>query len=148
MTIIKWDPYLPITAKIHNKGEFFSYFLSLIVSSCWLMLPFDVWPSFPVTTNTTNINNVKASLCWFWQDNRTYDRTFSDCNFFRSFSAVFNCHSLFNKAAYLAALRRLCSPFASRDTDSEQSKTKIYEKNHLLLWISAVIGRYGPHLLT
>ena len=54
---------------------------------------------------------------------------------------VFNCHSLFNEAAYLAALRRLRSPFAVRDADSKQSKTKIYEKTHLLLRISAVIGR-------
>ena len=30
------------------KGEFFHIFLSLIVSSSRWMLPFDVWPSFPV----------------------------------------------------------------------------------------------------
>ena len=65
---------------------------------------------------------------------------------------VINCRSLFNEASYLAALRRLRSPFAIRDADSKQSKTKIYdkqkyEKNHLLLRISAVIGRYGPHLM-
>ena len=60
---------------------------------------------------------------------------------------VFNCRSLFNEAAYLAALRRLRSPFAIRDADSKQSKTKIYEKSHLLLRILAVIGRYGPHLM-
>ena len=65
-----------------------------------------------------------------------------------AFSVVFNCRSLFNEAAYLAALRRFRSPFAIRDADSKQSKTKIYEKNHLLLQISAVIGRYGPHLMT
>ena len=59
---------------------------------------------------------------------------------------VFNCRSLFNEAAYLAALRRLRSPFAIRDADSKQSKTKIYEKSHLLLRILAVIGRFGPHL--
>ena len=41
---------------------------------------------------------------------------------------VFNCRSLFNEAAYLAALRRLRSPFAIRDVDSKQSKTKIDEK--------------------
>ena len=39
--------------------------------------------------------------------------------FFRSFSAVFNCRSLFNEAAYLAALRPLRSPFAIRDADSK-----------------------------
>ena len=62
---------------------------------------------------------------------------------------VFNCRRLFNEAAYLAALRRLRSPFAIRDSDSKQSKTKIYDekKNHLWLRISAVIGRYGPHLM-
>ena len=60
---------------------------------------------------------------------------------------VFNCRGLFNEAAYLAALRRLHSPFAIHDADSKQSKTKIYETNHLLLLISAVIGRYGPHLM-
>ena len=63
---------------------------------------------------------------------------------------VFNCRSLFNEAAYLAALRRLRSAFAIRDANSKQSnsKTKIYdEKTHLLLRISAVFGRYGPHLM-
>ena len=66
---------------------------------------------------------------------------------FRSFFAVFNCRSLFNEAAYLAALRRLRSPFAIRDTDSKQLMTKMYEKTHLLLRISPVIGRYGPNLM-
>ena len=67
--------------------------------------------------------------------------------FFRTFSVVFNCRSLFNEAAYLAALRQLRSPFAIRDANSKQSKTKIYVKTHLLLRISAVFGRYGPHLM-
>jgi len=44
------------------------------------------------------------------------------------FPCVFNCRSLFNEAAYLAALRRPRSPFAICDTDSKQSETKIYEK--------------------
>ena len=60
---------------------------------------------------------------------------------------VFNCRSLFNEAAYLAALRWLRYPFAIRDANSKQSKTKIYEKTYLLLRISAVTGRYGPHLM-
>ena len=60
---------------------------------------------------------------------------------------VFNCRTLFNEAAYLAALRRLHLPVAIHDADSKQSKTKKYEKTHLLLWISAVIGTYGPHLM-
>ena len=32
-------------------------------------------------------------------------------------------------------------------TDKADKIMKIYEKNHLLLRISAVIGRYGPHLM-
>ena len=51
ITIIKWDPYLPITAKIHNKRWVFSIYFclwsSVRVSSS--VLPFDVRPSFPVT---------------------------------------------------------------------------------------------------
>ena len=65
----------------------------------------------------------------------------------RSFSMVFNCCSLFNEAAYLAELRWLRSPFAIRDADPKQSKTKIYEENYLLLRISAVFGRSGPQLM-
>ena len=59
------------------------------------------------------------------------------------------CRSLFKEATYLAALRRLRSPFANaiHDANSKQSKTKIYEKNHPLLRISAVMGRYRPHLM-
>ena len=63
---------------------------------------------------------------------------------------VFNCRSLFNEAAHLVAPRRLRSPFAIHDADSKQSKTKIYEKQNkiiIFLRISAVIGRYGPHLM-
>ena len=54
---------------------------------------------------------------------------------------VFNCRSLFNEAAYLAALRRLRSPFAIRDADLKQSKTKIYEKKYFWLRISDVIAQ-------
>jgi len=50
--------------------------------------------------------------------------------FFRTFSVVFNCRGLFKEAAYLAALRRLRSPFAINDTNSKQSKTKIYENKN------------------
>ena len=109
--------------KSATKVDFFLHiFLSLIVSSGLRMLPFDVWPSFPVTTWT-------LPWCRFWQDNHTHNSTFSDCNFFsRTFSRVFNCRSLFNEAACLAALRRLRSPFAIHDANSKQSKTKIYEK--------------------
>ena len=127
--------------KSTTKGDFFHIFLFLIFSSSWRMVPFDVLPSFLVTTWT-------LPSCQFWQDNRTHNWMFSDCIFFPgTFSMFFNCHrrSLFNEAAYLAALRQLCSPFAIRDADSKQSKTKIYDKNHLLLWILAVISRYGSH---
>ena len=126
-----------------QKVNFVHIFLSLIISSSRLMLPFDVWPSFPVTMWTglpyadfgkTVVLTTECSPCV--------------AIFFRSFSAVFNCRSLFNEAAYLAALRRLRSPFAIRDAYSKQSKTKIYEKKiTFLLQISAVFGRYGPHLM-
>ena len=33
------------------------------------------------------------------------------------------------------------------DADSKRSKTKIYDKTHLLLRILAVIGRYGSNLM-
>ena len=75
------------------------------------------------------------------------NRRVHDKYFFRTFSVVFNCRSLCKEAAYLAALRRVRSPFAIHDADSKQSKTKIYEKTHLLWRILAVIGRYGPHLM-
>ena len=65
--------------------------------------------------------------------------------FFHTFSVFFNCCGLFNEAAYLAALRRLRVPFAIHDTMIKDKN--IYEKNHLLLRISTVIGRYGPHLM-
>ena len=49
--IIKWGPYLLITAKIRNRRQvFFPPYMCIFVfvlSRC--MLPFDVWPSFPVT---------------------------------------------------------------------------------------------------
>ena len=68
----------------------------------------------------------------------------------RTFSVVFNCCSLFNEAADLAALRRLRSLFAIRDANSKQSKTKniLKKKKKKLLRISAVLGRYGPYLMT
>ena len=58
---------------------------------------------------------------------------------------VFNCRSLLNAAADLAALRQLRSPFAIRDANSEQRQK--YMKNLLLLWTSARISRYGPRLM-
>ena len=61
---------------------------------------------------------------------------------------VFNCLSLFNEAAYLAALRRLRSPFAISDAQTrtnQRQKYMILKIFYLLLRISAVTGRYGPH---
>ena len=115
-------------------------FMSLIVSSSRLMLPFDVWPSFPVTTWTLPYADFGKIIVLTM--NVLILQFFSS-----SFSAVFNCRSLFNEAAYLAALRRLRSPSAIRDADSKQSKTKIYEENYLLLRISTVFGRFGPHVM-
>ena len=103
------------------------------------MLPFDVWPSFPVNASFVPI-----------LARQSYSRlnVLSRLHFFRSFSAVFNCRSWFNEAAYLAALRRLRSPFAIRDWRRlETIKDENIWNNHLLLRISAVIGRCGPHLM-
>ena len=66
-------------------------FLSLIVLSP-RMLPFDIWPSFPVITWT-------LPKCQCWQGNCTHDSTFSDCIIFFSihFTWDFNCHTLFTR---------------------------------------------------
>ena len=121
ITIIKWDPYLPITAKIRNKRWVFSYiFLSLIVSSSRRMLSFDVWPSFPVTTWTLPYISADFGKTIILTTQR------SQIAFFPvHFRWFFNCLSLFNEAAYLAALCRLRSQFAISDANSKQSRTKI-----------------------
>ena len=127
-----------------QKVTFVHIFLSLIISSSRLLLPFDVWPSFPVTMWTLPYADFGKTIAI------TTERShwIAIIIFFHSFTAVFNCRSLFSEAAYLAALRRLRSPFAIRDAYSKQSKTKIYEKKiTFLLQISAVIGRCGPHLM-
>ena len=49
--IITFIKCLPITAKIRNKRWFFSY-IFVFVSLSRRMLPFDIWPNFPVTTWT------------------------------------------------------------------------------------------------
>ena len=118
-------------SKSATKGEFLFLFVSLIVSSSRLMLPFDVWPSFPVTTWTLPYADFGKIIVLLTEHSQIA---------FHSFSVVLNCRSLFSEAAYLAALHQLRSPFAIREADSKQSKTKIYEENHLLLQISAVIG--------
>ena len=93
------------------------------------MLPFDVWPSFPVTMWTLPYADFGKTIL-LTTERSHWIAIFSP----HPFTAVFNFRSLFNEAAYLAALRRLRSPFAIRDADSKQSKTKIYdEKNHLFV---------------
>ena len=72
--------------------------------------------------------------------------------FFRTFSVVFNCRSLFNEAAYLtrAALLRLSGfvrHLQSMMPTRNNQRQKYMKKTHLLLRISAVIGRYRPHLM-
>ena len=127
--------------KSATKGELFHIFLSLSVSSSRLILPFDVWPSFPVTTWMLPYADFGKIIVFTTERSQT-------AFFPRSFSMVFNCCSLFNEAAHLAALRRFRSPFAIRDANSKQSKTIFYYfVNHLLLRILAVIGRYGPNLM-
>ena len=125
---------------LQQKVSFFHIFLSLIVSSSQLLLPFDIWPCFPVTMWTLPYADFGKTIVLTTEHSQI-------AIFFRSFFTVFNCRSLFNEDAYLAALRRLRSPFTIRNADLKQSKTKIYEKNHPLFRISAVIGRYGPHLM-
>ena len=126
-----------VQPRFATKGRVFSYII-VFVSSSRRMLPFDVWLRFPVTTS------LSERLPWiacadFGKTKIVLTTTQRLIAFFsRTFSVVFDCRSLFNEAAYLAALRRLRSPFAKsrRDVNSKwQSKTKIYEKTHLLLRI-------------
>ena len=126
--------------KSATKGEcFFSYIFLFdchYVSSSQLMLPFDVWPGFPVTMWTLPYADFGKAV--------VLTTTRSQIAFFScSFSAVFNCRSLFNEAAYLAALRRLRSPFAIRDADSETIKDKNIWNKSPFVAVSAVsvIGR-------
>ena len=114
ITIIKWGTYLLITGKIRNKRWFFSSSDFFFVSSIRRMLPFDVWPSFPVTTWT-------LPYCQFWQDNCTHDSTLSDCNFFRTFFVIFNCRSLFKEAIYLAASFAICNPWRQLETIEDKN---------------------------
>ena len=112
--------------KSATKGEFFCLFVFphifwfLIVTSRRLMLPSDPWPSFPLTMWTLPYADFGKTIVLTTE--RSQIAIFSV-----PFSAVFNCRSLFNEAAYLAALRPLRSPFAIRDADSKQAKTKIYD---------------------
>ena len=132
--------YYLLQAKSATKDHFLKIFLIFFVTLIWCMLPFDVWPSFPVTTCWSLVAILARQL---YSRLNVVRLQFFFCNFF----LIFNCRSLFNKATYLAALCRLRSPFAIRDANSKQSKTKIYEKTHLLLWILAVIDRYESHLM-
>ena len=65
--------------------------------------------------------------------------------FFCIFSVVFNCRSFFNESSASFAISSASG--VTEANSNWQSKTKIYEKNHLLLRISAVFGWYGPHLM-
>ena len=122
ITIIKWDPYLLITGKIRNKRWFFSSSDFFFVSSIRRMLPFDVWPSFPVTTWTLPYADFGKTIVLTTQHSQI-------ANFFRTFSVVFNCRSLFNEATYLAALCRLRSPFCNPWRQLETIKDKNIWKN-------------------
>ena len=86
-THYSWNP--------QQKVSFFHILLSLIVSSTRRMLPFDIWPSFPV-----NASFVPILARQSYSRLNVLRLQFSD-------SVVFNCHGLLNEAAYLAALRRL-----------------------------------------
>ena len=89
-------------------------------------------------------NNVNASLVPILA-RQSYSRlNVLRLQFFRTFSVVFNCRSLFNEAAHLAVPRRLRSPFAIRDANSKQSKTKIYD---FFCFTFCCGFRYGPHLM-
>ena len=83
--------------------------ISLIVSSSWRMLPFDL------------VSQKQRERFLSADFGKTIVLT-TQRSQIAIFSVVFNCRSLFNEAAYLAALRRLHSPFAIRDADSKQSK--------------------------
>ena len=127
-----------------NPQQKVSFFLlrilSLIVSSSRRMLPFDVWPSFPVTTWTLPYADFGKTIVLTTQRSQT-------AIFFRTFSMVFNCRSLFNEAAYLAALRGFVRHLQSVTPTRNNQRQKYMKTNHLLLRISAVIGRFGPHLI-
>ena len=111
--------------KSATRDDFFHIFLSLIVSLSRRMLPFLLSSN---NVNTFLVPNLAR---------QSYSRlNVLRLQFFRTFFVIFNCRSLFNEAPYLAALRRLRSPFAIRDANSKQSDKNL-----------AVIGRCGPHLM-
>ena len=110
----------------------------MIVSSSWRMLPFDLVSQ----KQRERFLSALVGKAIVLATQRPQIAIFSV-----NFPWVFTCRSLFNEAAYLAALRRLRSPFAIRDAESKQPKTQTYDKTHLLLRNLAVIGRYGPCLM-
>ena len=127
--------------KSATKVDLFHIFLSLIVSSSRRMLPFDVWPSFPVTTWTLLSVDFGKTIVLTTQRSQI-----SIC--FRTFFVVFNCRSFLTRPAYLAALRRLRFAICNRQFETNKDINiwfLFYFLNHLLLRISAVIGRCGPH---
>ena len=140
ITNIKWDPYLPITAKIRNKRwVFFIYFclwVSVRAGACC-----------PLTFYLVPSNNVNASLVPILARHSYSRLNILRLQFFRAFSVVFNCGSLFNEAAYVSALRRLRSPLWQSLTPTRNNQRQKYMKNLLLLRTSAGISRYGPRLM-
>ena len=67
--------------KSATKGELFHIFLSLIVSSSQLILPFDVWPSFPVTMWTLLYTNFGKIIVFTTERSQTafFPRSLSLC---------------------------------------------------------------------
>ena len=94
---------------------FFCLWLSVRVGG---LLTFDVWPSFPVTTWTLPLCPILARLSY----SRLNVLILHFFPFiFRGFLIAVAC---LTRAAYLAALRQLRSPFAIRDARLETIKDK------------------------
>ena len=65
----------------------------------------------------------------------------------RTLSREYDCLAKIGTNEAFTLLLKNCCQRATCANSNWQSKTKIYEKNHLLLRILAVIGRYGSHLM-
>ena len=110
-----WSILLPITVEIHNNRWFISY---NFVFDCQFESAY------------SRLNVLRLQFFAY---------------IFRGFLIAVAC-----LASDIEALRRLRSllQLIRRDADSVETIKdfkKIWKKNLLLLWISAVIGRYGPH---
>ena len=106
---------------LQQKVSCFIIYFCLWLSVSRFMLPFDVWPSFSVTTWTLPYADFGKTIILRTEHSQI---------------AIFSVHSArfliaiacLTMPLYLAALFRLCSPFAICDINLKQSKTKIYEK--------------------